>query len=165
MYDDDLLDSVAVARLSDRQLLERLVRTIERIEAHMSVDEDYLKAALSSLDVQVGNLGIRVQGWADQLTQAAQNATDFQSLRETVNQVAAGVQADAVAISNMAQPSQVANSATPVQATPVPTDTTDPISTDGTSAPAASSTPAASAPVLPGPDLGTTPPDAVPAAS
>lgn len=156
--DSELLDGVQdLSLLSDRQLLERLVRATERIENQMTVDEDYLKAAMSSLDVQFANLQIRVQGYADQITQAAAQATDFQSLKETVNSVADKIQADAVTMSNMAQPSAVADPANPATTTEVPTDPTTPIppadtaASGSTSAPAAeTSTPAVDEPPAPG---------------
>lgn len=137
---DDPFDHLPVARLSDRQLLERLVRATERIEYQMTVDEDYLKAAMGSLDVQFDLLRQRVDAQGQALKDAIVNATDYESLRTAVNQVADRIQADAVAMTTMAQPSVVADPQTPGDAnTNIPTDPNTPIppadSTQGDGAP------------------------------
>jgi peptidoglycan hydrolase CwlO-like protein len=140
--DDELLDAVTnLSRLSDRQLLERLVRTTERLEVRQMADSDYINAALASLDTQLSDLGIRLGNQADELKRLADEETDYESLKAAVNAAADRVQADAVAVANMAQPTQVADPSTPVEATPVPTDPATPIDP---------SVPAQSDPSLPG---------------
>lgn len=141
--DDELLDGVTnLGRLSDRQLLERLVRTTERIEFTMASNTDYIEAALSSLDVQLSGLGVRLQNQADELKRLAADEADYESLKAAVNSAADRVQADAVAVANMAQPSAVADPAQPdASATEVPADPATPIDP---------SLPAQSDPTLPG---------------
>lgn len=141
--DDELLDGVTnLSRLSDRQLLERLVRTTERIEHTMASNTDYIEAALSSLDVQLSGLGVRLQNQADELKRLAADEADYESLKAAVNSAADRVQADAVAVANMAQPSAVADPAQPdASAVDVPADPATPIDP---------SAPAQSDPSLPG---------------
>jgi ABC-type transporter Mla subunit MlaD len=126
---DRLLDQVTdLSKLSERQLLERIVRNQERMATQMANDTSYIDAALQSLDTQLSDLGTRTQNMADALRQATADATDLQDLRDKVNGYADRIQADAVSVLNMAQPSAVANPETPDQATPVPTDPETPIS-------------------------------------
>lgn len=141
--DDELLDGVTdLSRLSDRQLLERLVRTTERMEVRHMADTDYINAALASLDTQLSDLGVRLQGQADELKRLAAEETDYESLKAAVNAAADRVQADAVAVSQFAQPTAVADPAQPdASATSVPADPATPIDP---------SAPAQSDPSLPG---------------
>lgn len=126
--DDELLDAVSdLSRLSDRQLLERLVRQNERIAIHMANDTAYIEAALSSLDAQLADLGTRTQNWAELLKQAASDSADLSELRAKVNGYADRIQADAVTVLGLAQPSAVANPETADEATPIPTDPETPI--------------------------------------
>jgi hypothetical protein len=158
--DSELLDGVQdLSLLSDRQLLERLVRTTEKIEERMTVDEDYLKAAFNSLDVQWTDLQTRLAAQATQLQQALADETEYQSLKTTVNAIADKMQADAVAMSNTAQPSAVADPSNPATAATVPADPSTPIQAD--SGAASASAPAgdnsASTSESPAPDSGAAP--------
>lgn len=127
--DDRLLDRVRdLSKLSDRQLLERLVRTTERIETQMANDTSYIEAALSSLDVQLTDLGTRTQNWAELLKQAVSDSADLAELKSKVSGYADRIQADAVTVLGMAQPSAIADPAQPdATATPVPSDPATPI--------------------------------------
>lgn len=130
MNDQNLLDLVSVPQLSDRQLMERIARQLDRIEGkvdQMSVENDYMQAALQGLDVQLGNLGIRLQSQADELKRLVETAADYEQLRQQVNAAADRIQADAVAVSGMAQPSVVVDPDTPDEPTQIPTDPADPI--------------------------------------
>lgn len=125
--DDVLLDNVSdLSRLSSRQLLERLVRTSERIEQNMSADSDYIQAALGSLDTAMTGLSARLDAQAQKLAEEAQAATDLAALQEVVKNSADKISQDAQAIGQMA-PSQAADPGTPVSAPVVPEDPSQPI--------------------------------------
>ena len=101
--DTTLLHNVSdLSRLSKRQLLERLVRTLERIETNMSADSDYIAAALGDLDTAMAGLSARLDTQAQTLASEAAAATDLASLQAVVRSSADKISADAAAIAQMA---------------------------------------------------------------
>lgn len=94
----------------------------------MANDTSYIEAALSSLDVQLTDLGTRTQNWAELLKQAVSDSADLAELKSKVSGYADRIQADAVTVLGMAQPSAIADPAQPdATATPVPSDPATPI--------------------------------------
>lgn len=120
-YDDVLLDAVrALSRLSDRQLLERLVRTLDRMESSMSAASEYMTAALQSLDTQMQNLQIRLAEEAAELQAAVDAAAAGQLDTDALVAAAAKVQATAELVNTLGQPSAVVDPEDPTEAPEVP---------------------------------------------
>jgi hypothetical protein len=112
--DDRLLDAVAdLSRLSDRQLLERLVRQTTRMEIAMSAASEYMTAALESLDVQMRDLKIRLTEDAAELQAAVQAVAEGQEDTAALSAAAARVQATAEAVAGLAQPTAVVDEEQP----------------------------------------------------
>ncbi len=115
--------------LSKSAILRRILNTVERVELMVSAASDYMVEALSGLDSQMEGLKARLQADAE----ALQNALSQLDLAEedSAALVAAAdrVNATAQAVSQLAQPSAVADPDQPdVTAEPLPegetTDTT-----------------------------------------
>lgn len=85
----------------------------------MSAASDYMTAALDSLDVQMSNLQVRVQADAAALKAAVDAANQGQLDAAALSAAADRVQATAVLVAGLDQPSVVADPASPVEATPV----------------------------------------------
>lgn len=118
--DDRHFDAVTdLSRLSDRQLLERMVRNQQRMEMMMSAASDYMTAALSSLDVQMQNLQTRMSADAAALKAAVDAAASGQADTAALVAAADRVQQTAELVASLDQPSVVADPESPVEATPV----------------------------------------------
>lgn len=119
--EDVLLDQVTdLSRLSDRQLIERLARGQQRLERALSSATDYMTAALDSLDVQMKDLQTRLQGDAAALAAAVEGLKQGQLDEAALSAAADRVQATAVVVAGLAQPTVVADPNTPNTAGPLP---------------------------------------------
>jgi len=132
--DDRALDAVSdLSRLSDRQLLERLVRTQHRMEIAMSATSDYMTAALQSLDVQMEGLKTRLQEDAAELQAAVAAVAEGKADTAALSAAADRVQATAVAVAGLAQPTAVVDEEQPEAEAgelPAPEDTGSDLPTD-----------------------------------
>jgi len=120
-HDDSLLDAVSdLSRLSDRQLLERLVRAVEGMEISMSAASDYMTEALASLDTQMEGLKNRIQADAEFLAEQVRLVQEGNADTAVLQTAAQRVMATATTVSQLAQPSVVADEEQPdVTAEPV----------------------------------------------
>jgi hypothetical protein len=118
--------SADVRDLSKRGILRRILAVVERSETLVTAASDYMHAALDSLDLQLSNLQTRLAADAANLRAALEQVTLAEEDRATLLEAAGRVQATAQLVSNLAQPSAVADPAQPdVTAEPIPTEPTD----------------------------------------
>lgn len=107
--------------LSKRGFLRLILSALERIERIVTAASDYMQAALDSLDVQLRDLQTRLQTDAEALRLAIENSSLADEERAELVAAADRVQATAVLVSGLAQPSVVADPEQPdVQADPIP---------------------------------------------
>lgn len=111
--DDHLLDRVGAARLSDRQILERVLRSIDRMETNMSAASDYMNAALESLDTQMRLLQERMSGDAEYLAEQIRLVQEGQADTAALSEAAARVQRTAEVVATLDQPSAVVDEEQP----------------------------------------------------
>ena len=107
--------------LNKRELLCLILSTIERVELKLSAASEYMTAALESLDVQMNDLRTRLTGDAQTLADAIAALNLSQADSAALTAAADRVQATAVLVAGLAQPTAVADENQPdVTVDPIP---------------------------------------------
>lgn len=109
-----------VDRINDK--LDAVLAASLRTEALMTAAKDYIEAALASLDVQMTNLQIRLTQDAEALAQALANAQIAAEDEAALVAAADRIQATAVLVNTLAQPTAVADPDDPAEADPLDSD-------------------------------------------
>ncbi len=139
------LDNVRdLSKMGKRQLLERILRSQERMELLMSQSLDDLRGALDGLDSQMESLKTRLAQEAAELRAALANQEDSAAIEAA----AARIEATAQLVSGLAVPSAVVDPDDEATAGPLPEAETPATGTPATETPA-TETPATEVPATP----------------
>jgi hypothetical protein len=108
-----------LSQLSNRQLLQRLVRAQHRLEQIVTQASEYLDQALDGLDQQLQGLQSRLSAEAAELQAAVEALASSEGEHQAVLDAAQRVQATADLVAGLALPSEVTNPDLPAEATVV----------------------------------------------